>query len=227
MSKADKIIIYGNGAMAKVLYSYARSCFDVCGFTVDDCCIKEGENDFCSLPLVGFSKVQEKFDPKEYKMISSVGFLDMNELREKKYDEAKAKGYGFASYIDKSVKIHDGVVIEENCIILDFVSIHPNSIIKKGTFISSNVNFGHDCAIGAYNWINAGVSMAGCCKVGKGCFFGVNATLANGVKLGERNFIAAGTVVNKETKDDEVYISEPSQLFRLSSKKFLKFANII
>lgn len=227
MGNKDKIIIYGNGSMARVLYSYAKNIFDVCVFTVDDCCIKQDSKAFCGIPLVPFSIVQEKFSPKKYKMISSVGFLDMNELREKKYVEAKEKGYDFVSYVDKSVQIHDSVEIEENCVVLDFVSIHPGSKIKKGTFISGNVNIGHDCIIEPYNWINAGVSMAGGCNVGKGCFFGVNSCLANGVKIGERNFIAAGTVVNKDTQNDEVYISEPSQLFRLGSKKFLKFANIV
>lgn len=212
--------------MAKVLYSYAKNVFDVCAFTVDDFCIK-GEKEFCSLPLVPFSCIEKEFSPKEYKMISAIGFLEMNELREKKHKEAKEKGYEFVSYIDKSVQIHDDVEIEENCVVLDFVSIHPSAKIKKGTFISGNVNIGHDCIIEPFNWINAGVSMAGGCKVGKGCFFGVNSCLAHGVKLGERNFIAAGTVINKNTLDDEVYISEPSQVFKLSSKKFIKFANIV
>ncbi len=104
-------------------------------------------------------------------MISAIGFVDMNELRENKYEEAKAKGYEFVSYVDNTVKILDGVEIDDNCIILDFVQIHPFSKIKKGTFISGNVNLGHDCIIEPYNWINAGVSMAGGCQVGKGCFF--------------------------------------------------------
>lgn len=213
--------------MAKVLYSYAKDVFNVCGFTVDDCCINGADKEFCSLPLIPFSEVETKFNPQKYKMISSVGFLEMNELREKKYIEAKEKGYDFVNYIDKTVKIHDEVEIEENCIILDFVSIHPGTKIRKGTFISGNVNIGHGCIIESYNWINAGVSMAGFCNIGKGCFFGVNSSVANGVKIGEKNFIAAGTVINKDTNNDEVYISEPSQLFRLSSDKFLKFANII
>lgn len=227
MVSNQKVIIYGNGAMAKVLYSYAKDAFDICGFTVDDFCIKNIETKFCTLPLISFSKVQDKFDPKEYKMISAIGFIEMNELREKKYQEAKEKGYSFVSYVDKSVKIQDGVEIEDNCVILDFVSIHPGSKIKSGTFISSNVNIGHDCKVGCYNWINSGVSIAGSCEIGKGCFFGVNSSLANGIKLGAKNFIAAGTVINKNTNDNEVYISEPAQLFRLESKKFLKFANIL
>jgi len=213
--------------MARVLYSYAKDVFDICGFCVDECCIKNGENTFCNLPLVTFEKVQDFFNPNEYKMISSVGFIEMNELREKRYREAKEKGYSFVSYIDRSVRINDDIEIEDNCIILDFVSIHTGSKIKRGTFISSNVNIGHDCLIEPYNWINSGVSIAGECKVGKGCFWGVNSSLGNGLSIGEKNFVAANTFVAKDTKDNEVYLSEPAQKFKLDSKKFLKFANIV
>lgn len=227
MGKSEKIIIYGNGSMARVLFSYAKDVFDICAFTVDDFCIKNEEKTFCGLPLIPFSQIQDEFSPKKYKMISFIGFIDMNELREKKYLEAKEKGYNFVSYIDKSVKLHDNVEIEENCVILDYVSIHPGSKIMRGTFISNNVSLGHDCIIKPFTWINAGVALAGGCSVGRGCFLGVSSSLANGVKLGERNFIAAGAVINKNTNDNEVYITEPSQVFRLNSKKFLQFANII
>lgn len=222
-----KTLIYGNGAMAKILYSYVHKSTDVCGFTVDDFCISSNTNSFCNLPLVPFSKVQDIFKATDCKMIIAVGFIDMNELREKIYTRAKEKGYCFTSYVDKSVCPHDEVVIEDNCIILDYVSIHPGCRIGSGTFISSNVNIGHDCVIEPLNWINAGVSIAGGCKVGKGCFFGVNSSLANGIQIGKRNFIAANTVVNKNTNDNEVYLSEPGQLLKLESKKFLKFAHCV
>ena len=49
------ILIYGNGAMTKVLYSYARTSLNICGFKVDDECIPENISMFCGLPLVPFS----------------------------------------------------------------------------------------------------------------------------------------------------------------------------
>jgi len=222
-----KIVIYGNGAMARVFYSYVRRCMDVCGFTVDDSCIADDTSIFCGLPLVPFSRAQEMFDPVVCKMIIAMGFIDMNELREKKYVEACQKGYSFASFVHESVFIHDDVVIEDNCIILDHVSIHPGCSVGQGTFISSNVSIGHDCTIGSSNWINSGVSIAGRCRIGLGCFFGVNASVGNGVRIGAQNFIAANTLVNKSTKDNEVYLSEPGQFFRLNSKSFLKFSSVL
>jgi len=220
------IVIYGNGNMARVLHSYARRGADVCGFTVDDACIAGGTTTFCDLPLAAFSRVHEIFDPATCRMIVAVGFVDMNELRQKKSDEARQKGYALVSYVHASTCLHDDVVIEDNCIILDHVSIHPGSRIGEGTFISSNVNIGHDCTIGEYSWINAGVSIAGGCRVGPGGFFGVNASVGHGVALGARNFIAANTLVTRSTGADEVYLSAPGQLFRLKSKSFLKFSRM-
>src|SRR6266567_2703352 len=198
-----KIVIYGNGAMARILFSYARRRMDVCGFAVDDSCIAENSDTFCGLPLVPFSRVQDVFDPKLHKMIIAIGFIEMNDLRQKKHVEGKKKGYLFESYVHESVLIHDDVSIEENCIILDHVSIHPGCKIGPGTFISSNVNIGHDNIIGPYNFVTSGVSIAGGCHIGPGCFFGVNASVAHGIDVGARNFIAANTLLNKNTRDNE------------------------
>jgi sugar O-acyltransferase (sialic acid O-acetyltransferase NeuD family) len=221
-----KIVIYGNGAIAKVVFSYINKKTEVAAFTVDDACIASGVNSFCGMPLIPFNSVQKVFDPQKYSIIIAIGFMEMNELRSLKYEEAQHKGYSLATFIHESVIIHDEVFIEEGCIILDHVSIHPGSRILRGTFISSNVNIGHDCMIESFNWINSGVSIAGGCYIGSGCFFGVNSSVAHNLKIGKQNFIAANTLVNKNTRDGDVYISEAGQLFQLSSKSFLKFARI-
>lgn len=216
-----KIVIFGNGSMAKVLHSYMKDEYEICGFCVDKCCIKSDK--FLGLPLVPFENVEKYYPVDEYKMINSVGYIDMNDLRKKRSEEAKQKGYELISYIDKSVKIHEGVSIAQNCIIFEGISIHPNTNIQEGTFISANVSIGHDCNVGEYNWINSGVSIAGCVNIGKNCFWGVNSCSADNISIGDYNYIAANTLVNKSTKSDEVYISPVGEKFRLSSKNFLKF----
>lgn len=221
-----KTIIYGNGAMARLLYSYARHSMQIVGFTVDDNCIDNAAQEFLGLPLLPFSQVEQHFPPDGHAMLVAVGFLEMNALRARKHEEAEKKGYRFASFVHDSVIRHDDVVIEDGCIVLDHVSIHPGCRIGRGTFISSNVNLGHDCRIGAFGWINAGISIAGGCSIGEACFFGVNASAAHGLRIGARNFIAANTLINKDTLDDQVFLSEAGQLFRLKSRAFLKFAGL-
>jgi sugar O-acyltransferase (sialic acid O-acetyltransferase NeuD family) len=222
-----KVIIYGNGAIAKLLFSFMRHSVDVAGFTVDDICITNHADTYLGLPLVPFSQVKKQFDTASHQMIIAMGFIEMNALRARKYVEAKQKGYSFTSFVHASVTMHDDVVIEENCVILDHVSIHPGCQVGQGTFISSNVNLGHDCIVGEGNWINAGVAIAGGCEIGGGCFFGVNSSTGHGLHIGARNFIAANTLINKDTEDDQVYLSEAGQLFRLKSKSFLRFSQVL
>ncbi|MDY7537137.1 acetyltransferase [Undibacterium sp. RTI2.1] len=222
-----KTIIYGNGAIAKLVFSYARHSMNIAGFTVDDICIADNTDSFLGLPLVPFTRVEEQFAPDHYNMIMAMGFVDMNALREKKYLEAIHKGYVFTSFIHASVTKHDDVIIEDNCVILDHVSIHPGCRIKQGTFISSNVNIGHDCNVDEFNWINSGVAIAGGCRIGQACFFGVNSSVGHGVHIGARNFIAANTLINKSTENDQVYLSEAGQLLKLKSQSFLKFSQLL
>jgi sugar O-acyltransferase (sialic acid O-acetyltransferase NeuD family) len=222
-----KTLIYGNGAIAKLLFSYARHSMNIVGFTVDDICIENQTGEYLGKPLVPFSRVEDIFDPATHQMIVAMGFIDMNDLRLKRYEEAKKKGYQFTSYIHESVILHDDVHIDENCMILDHVSIHPGCTIEKGTFISSNVNIGHDCHIGSFCWINSGVAVAGGCDLGSGSFFGVNASIGHGLNIGKCNFIASNTLINKSTEDEQVYLSEPGQLFRLKSTSFLNFSRVL
>lgn len=222
-----RTVIYGNGAIAKLLFSYARHSMDIAGFTVDDVCIGDNADNYLGLPLVPFSGVEKQFDTVSHNMIMAMGFIDMNALRASKSVEAKQKGYGFTSFVHESVIMHDDVIIEENCVILDHVSIHPGCRIGQGSFVSSNVNIGHDCIVGENNWINSGVAIAGGCEIGESCFFGVNSSAGHGLHIGARNFIAANTLINKHTEDDQVYLSEPGQLFKLKSKSFLRFSQVL
>jgi sugar O-acyltransferase (sialic acid O-acetyltransferase NeuD family) len=224
MKDAEKVIIYGNGSMARVLYSYLRHAANVAGFAVDDAYIGKGEKAFCGLPIAPFSGIEKTYPPDQHRMIMAVGFLDMNTLRERKYKEAQSLGYSFTSYVHHSVVRHDGVTFEENCIVLDHVSIHPGCRIGRGTFISSNVNIGHDCDVGDFNWINSGVAVAGGGIVGARCFFGVNSSTAQELRIGKETFIGANTFVGKDTQDGEVYLSESGLRSKLDSRAFLKFS---
>jgi sugar O-acyltransferase (sialic acid O-acetyltransferase NeuD family) len=221
----DKVIIYGNGSIARLVYSYSKKYFNIVGFCVDDALVNK--NNPLSLPIIPFSKIHSVFNNKDYKILIAVGFVEMNEVKQKKYNQFLDLGYNFASFIHPNFYLHDGVTIEENCVILDNVSIHSGSKIKKGTFISSNVNIGHDCVIEDNNWINSGVSIAGECTIGQNCFFGVNSSVANGITVGKKNFIGANTLINKDTSDDQVYISKPGELFKMSSKNFIKYSKIL
>lgn len=217
------VVVYGNGAMARVLHAFAAQALPIAGFTVDADCIPAGEPRFCGLPLVPFDEVGRHFPPARFDAIVAVGFAGMNELRRARHEALAAMGYGFARYVHPSVVLHPDVLIEEDCIVYDHVALHPGTRVGRGSFIASNASLGHDCRIGAFGWINGGVALAGGVEVGEQAFFGVNASVADGVRLGARSYVGAGTLVARDTAADSVTIAPAGEAFPVASRSFLKF----
>lgn len=220
-----KLIIYGNGRMATMVAEYARTAFDVIAFTVDRHLIHE--NRLCELPLVPFDEVVALYPPSEYLMLTAVGFVGMNRIREDRYLAAKQMGYRFANYIDPSVRWHSSNSIGENNIILDHTSIHPFTRIGNSNFFSSNINIGHDCVIEDNCWFNAGVSLGGGTRVGSYSVFSINSSASHQIHVAPKTFVGANTFLNKSSDEGGVYLSEAGQKFRLGSEAFLKFFKVL
>ena len=222
----NKVIIYGNGKIARIIYHFVKTKFDVVAFSVDGEFIMAGDDEFESLPLVPFESVEKVYFPKEYKMLICVGYVAMNNVREAKYGEAKAKGYGFVNYIHPSVEIHDNNEIGENNIILDHVSLQPCVVVGNSNFIWSNAVVAHGSKIGNTNWITSGVVISGDTTIKSRCFLGVNASIGHNIQINNESFVGANTLVTKNTNEKEVLISKEGEKFRLDSQRFLKFTGV-
>ena len=216
-----KLIIYGNGLMARMFFFFARLEFDVAAFTVDRDVLDSKE--FEGRPVIPFDTVDKECCPGSHQMITAVGYLEMNRLRARKYEEAKALGYSFATYLHPSVVRHDSVNLGENNVILDHVSIHPYTQLGNSNFICSNTSIGHGCHIHDNCWINSGVTIAGETTVRSNVFLGVNAAIGDDITIEERCYIGANTLITQSTQRDEVYVSGSGQRFPLSSGEFLQY----
>ena len=220
----EKIIIYGNGKMAKIIHSFLSEEYEVVAFTVDKEYVKETE--IFSLPVIDFEKIEKMYNPQNYKMIIAVGYLEMNKLRQRKYIESKQKGYEFINYIHPSVQIHENSKIGENNVILDHVSLQPFSKIGNNNFIWSGAIIAHGCIVEDNCWITPGVIVAGDSTIRSNCFIGINAAIGHNIIVEKENFIGANVLINKSTSEKEVYITSDGEKFRLDSNKFIKFAGV-
>jgi len=220
----EKLIIYGNGRIAKILYQFAKKQYDVVAFTVDKDFIEEDTIE--GLPLVAFENIESEYAVDEYKMIIAVGYIQMNNIREKKYLEAKEKGYKFINYIHQSVDVHDNILLGENNIILDHVTLQPYVEIGNSNFIWSNSVVAHGSKVKDTNWITSGVVISGDSTICSKCFLGVNSTIGHNITIEDENFIGANTLITKNTQPKEVFISKEGEKFRLDSQRFLQFTGV-
>lgn len=107
--------------------------------------------------------------------------------------------------------VREGSVIGEKCRVGDFVEI-KNSTIKNGTkcahlcyvgdaFIGENCNIGCGCVFANYDGKQKHKTV-----VGDNCFLGANVNLVAPVSLGNNCFIAAGSTIRKNLKDNTFLI---------------------
>jgi sugar O-acyltransferase (sialic acid O-acetyltransferase NeuD family) len=219
-----KLIIYGNGRIAKVLYQFVKKKISVCCFTVDKKFINEST--FEGLPLIAFEEIDSHYPPTNHSMLIGVGYHKMNSVRNSKFEQAKIKGYQISNFIHDSVVIHDTLKIGEGNVILDHASIHPDVIIGNNNFIWSNATVAHGCTVENDCWITSGTTIAGDTIVKSGCFLGVNSTVGHNIVVASETFVGANCLISKNTEPKSVYISKDSAKFFLDSDRFLKFSGV-
>lgn len=216
-----KLVIYGNGQMARMFLHFARLEYDVVAFTVDRSVLTDTSIE--GLPVVAFEDLASVYPAADHCLITAVGYREMNDLRARKYQEGRARGYAFARYVHPSVVRHACVTIGENTIVLDHVALHPCTTVGNSVFIASNASIGHGCTIGDHCWINSGVSIGGETEIGEATFLGINATIGDNLCVGRQCFVGANTLVARDTLAEEVYVSPSGERFPMTSRAFLQF----
>jgi len=58
-------------------------------------------------------------------MFIAIGYHDLNRIRQKKYNEAKKKGYELISYVCSNISSFGDFEVGDNCFILDNQIIQP------------------------------------------------------------------------------------------------------
>ncbi len=219
--KTKKIIVFGTGDIAQIANYYFNidSPYEVVAFTVDGkyC----NEKTFEGKPLIPFEEIENHYPPEEYAMFIALSYKDMNRLREKKFYEAKEKGYELVSYVSSKCTYLSQYEPGENCFIFEDNTIQPFVKIEDNVVIWSGNHIGHHSTIKAHNFISSHVVISGHCVIEPHCFLGVNATLAHGTRIAEGCLIGAGSVITKATDPWSVYV--PARSIKLEGKKSTDF----
>ncbi len=221
-----KIIVFGIEKLAEIAYVYITndSEYEIVAFTVDREYLTKKE--LFNLPVLPFEEIEKSYPPKDYKMFIAIGYQDLNRIREKKYYEAKEKGYELISYVSSNVSNIGKSKVGDNCFILEFNVIQPFVKIGNNVIIFSANYIGHGSKIGDHCFIGSHVVITGENIVKQNCFIGVNSTIANSITIEKENFIGSGCMITQNTEEKGVYVTEDTKKFRLNSDFFLKFTKM-
>lgn len=218
----SKVILFGTGGGADTAYRYLTkdSPHEIVAYTVD--AIHRKCDTHRGLPVVDFETIQDHFSPEHFKMFILLSFDDMNALRIEKFEQAKAKGYSFVSYVASNIFRIEDIQVGENCLILESQTINLDVKIGDNVVMWSGNHIGDRSVIEDHVWISSQVAIGGDVRVGTGSFIGMHATIGHSVTVAEQNFIGAGTLITKSTKQGNVFVQPHTKSMSITSADFAK-----
>lgn len=218
----EKIILFGTTEGAKLfLYSFKDDpAYEVVAFTVDKQYITE--DSFCGFPVVPFEDVTTLYPPDEYKMFVAILSNDMNKLRAKKYAEVKEKGYSLITYIHPQAIVASDVTFGDNCYISEGVILRPDLKIGNDVILMAGVFIGHSSIIHDHCYVASRAVVMGAVTLESYTSIGPNATVMEDLTIAQECLVGGGCVIQKSTKEKEVYRANPATLLPLTSDQLSK-----
>jgi len=222
MARKGKLLIVGTSEIAAMAHQYFAydSAYEPVAFAVDEDFL--AEDSFEGLPVVGLSKVVDRFPPSEVTVFVAVGDGKLNRVRMALFARMEHLGYEFASYVSSKAFVWRDVKIGRNCFILEHNVLQPFVTIGDNVTLWSGNHIGHRSVVEDHVFMSSHVVISGFCTVGARSFIGVNAATANGVTIAEDNFIAMSASVQASTEADGVYKGVPAERQKVSAKRFCR-----
>jgi sugar O-acyltransferase (sialic acid O-acetyltransferase NeuD family) len=222
MKKTKKLVIIGDSAFAEVAYECFShdSEYEVVGFAVESAYLKKAE--LFGLPIIAFERIEEYFNPNEVEFYAALVYTQLNRLRTRLYESAKAKGYRPASYISSRAFKWHNVKLGEHCFIFEDNTLQPFVSIGNNVVLWSGNHVGHHSVIQDHCFISSHVVISGFCNIGRQTFLGVNSTLANNVTIGEDNWIGLGVSIVHNTQPNQLFKGQQPEAAKVSALRFFK-----
>lgn len=215
MSKKLIIIGLSNNAKLAAHYFGLDTAYSVEGFAIHRKFISE--NKFCNKPVFPLEDLHNNFPPKKYDVFVAVGYSEMNDIREKLYNEVKSMGYELPNYISPRCTFLTDLEMGDNNFILEDNTIQPFVKIGSNNVLWAGNHIGHDVEIGNHNFITSHVVISGFTRICNSVFLGVNCTLRDDITISSKTLVAAGSVIMKSTKEKEVYLPTKAVLHEKTS----------
>jgi sugar O-acyltransferase (sialic acid O-acetyltransferase NeuD family) len=223
MTKDRKLILLGDSAFAEIAYEYFTwdSPYEVVAFSVERAYLKRER--LFDLPVVPFEELDRHYAPGEHSFYAALVYTQLNRLRARLYQAAKAKGFAPASYVSPRAFLWRNVQLGEHCFIFEGNVVQPFVKIGNNVVLWSGNHIGHHSTIGDHCFVSSHVVISGFCEVGPSCFFGVNAATGNNVKIGADCLLGAGATVVADVPADTLVRGNLSDLSKpLSARRYFK-----
>lgn len=222
MPASKKLVIIGDSAFAEVACEYfdTWSPHKVAAFAVEPAFLKR--DSLLGRPVVSLDELKSRFPPEDYMVFVAIVYTQLNRLRTRLVQSAKAMGYELASFVSPHAFVAPSARLGEHCFVFE------NNVIQSFAEIGSNVvlwsgnHIGHHSKIADNVFVSSHVVISGFCEIGENTFLGVNVSVANNVTVAKDCWIGPGVTLSQGTKDGDLYRSPQSEIAKVSAPRFFR-----
>lgn len=209
------IVVFGAGDSAQLSKFYLERFSDhrVVGFAVD--ADRLSASTFEGLPLVAWEELERRFPPDAVRLFAPIGYAKLNQVRKRRFEGGKARGYGFISFIHPHASYY-GTPVGENCMILEASYVHPFSEIGDNVMLWGGV-VAHHVRIGDHCFLTRAMILAHS-SLGSRCFVSFS-DVVDRVTVGEACVIARRAYVTEDLPANSVVVGAPSRRLKVPSHR--------
>lgn len=163
-------------------------------------------------PIVAIEDLNELYDMNSVYLLNTIGYTDMNTVRERVFKDIKEKFPKIYTFISKQALMYTD-------------KIGLGSIIMPGAYVGPYVEVGESCLIMAqssvphhikvedFSYIAARAVIGGTSIIGHNSFLGINATIKNKVNLAPYTLIGSGSnVLESISEECCVVVGNPAKV---------------
>lgn len=210
LKKTKKVVVFGllDTALLAQHYLTHDSEYEVVAFTANSSYMKEPFLN--GLPVVAFEEVETLYSPDDYYFFAPMTGRRMNTDRESIYNQAKAKGYRFITYVNSKACTFDSQ-IGENCFILENCTVQLFATVADNVVLWTGAMVGHHCTIKPHVFGAPNSVFLGHTVIESYCFVGANSTIREYTTLAQGTMVAMGSVVVSNTEAWGMYKGNPAR----------------
>src|SRR5215210_6681342 len=159
--KHKRLVIVGAGAFAEVACEYfARDTnYDPVAFAVERAHLTH--TTLLDRPVVALEGLADAYPPATHDVYVAIVYTQLNRLRARLLNAAKALGYAPASYISPRAFVWPNVTLGEHCFIFENNVVQPFVTLGDNVVLWSGNHIGHHSRIGDNVFVSSHVVISG------------------------------------------------------------------
>jgi sugar O-acyltransferase (sialic acid O-acetyltransferase NeuD family) len=191
------VIVVGAGGHGKVLIATLRRLNRPVLGILDENAGLHGAR-ILGVEVLGRDAVLDRYRPDEIDLVNGIGSIRSTAMRFQVFEKMLAAGFAFASVVDPSSLIAEGVAVGVGAQVMAGAIIQPDVTLAANCIVNTGVIVEHDCYIGAHAHLAPRVCLSGGVHVGDRVHIGTGAIIIQGITIGADVVVAAGAVVVRD-----------------------------